>query len=66
MRFIELIISHLTANGVITADALYEPPFTALNASGPDAIFPDARVLDGIFEKINSLNTINEVSEVAG
>jgi len=34
------------------------PPFTDLNAGGLDAIFPDAKILNGIFDKIKRLNEV--------
>ena len=39
MRFVEMVIDQLTARGVMTAEALYEPPFSHLHAGGPDALF---------------------------
>ncbi|MFC4990645.1 type I restriction-modification enzyme R subunit C-terminal domain-containing protein [Rubritalea tangerina] len=38
IRFVELIVSQLTANGVVSAAALYEMPFTSIHAEGPDAV----------------------------
>lgn len=58
IRFIELIISHLTANGIITTEALYNAPFTNINAGGPEALFPNELILDGIFAKIGELNQV--------
>jgi type I restriction enzyme R subunit len=39
MRFIEMIIDHLTVRGVMDAAALYEPPLSNLHSGGPDALF---------------------------
>jgi type I restriction enzyme R subunit len=58
IRFIELIISHLTANGVISTRALYESPFISINVGGPDAIFTDNTVLDRIIGTIEKLNQV--------
>ncbi|SHK08592.1 type I restriction enzyme, R subunit [Rubritalea squalenifaciens DSM 18772] len=56
IRFIELIIAQLSSNGVISAGALYHPPFSSIHAGGPDGLFPDENVLDGIFDKIHELS----------
>lgn len=50
IRFIELIVDQLTARGVMTLAALYEPPFKDLNIGGPDAVFVGREtVVDEIF-----------------
>lgn len=46
IRFVELIIDQLTANGSVDIGQLYEPPFTAVHYEGPDGVFPDAQVED--------------------
>ncbi len=49
-RFVELIVEQLTARGVMTPAALYEPPFKDLNIGGPDAVFAGREdVVDEIF-----------------
>ncbi|MFL0580566.1 type I restriction-modification enzyme R subunit C-terminal domain-containing protein [Dietzia sp. 179-F 9C3 NHS] len=42
IRFIELIIDEPTANGVVPASRLYEPPFTDHAPTWPDMLFPGA------------------------
>ena len=44
IRFIELIVQHLTENGVMEAARLYESPFTDHAPQGPDMIFTDPDV----------------------
>ena len=34
IQFVNLIIQYLTTNGVITAEKLFEPPFTEINSNG--------------------------------
>ncbi len=41
IRFVNLIVEHLTDNGVMEARRLYESPFTDHAPHGPDMIFPD-------------------------
>lgn len=44
IEFIELIVSELTANGVMEARRLYEPPFLDISLQGPERLFPLAKV----------------------
>ena len=44
INFIQLIIEHLTANGVMEARRLYEAPFTDHAPTGPDLFFEPADV----------------------
>ena len=42
--FVNLVVAHLTANGVMDAKLLYEQPFTTVAPGGPEEIFPAADV----------------------
>jgi type I restriction enzyme R subunit len=56
IRFIEMVIDQLTARGVMDAAALYEPPFSNLDAGGPDALFAGKEnVIDAVFATLKSL-----------
>jgi type I restriction enzyme R subunit len=46
LRFVQLIVEHLTANGVMEVARLYESPFTDYAPQGPDMIFTEAQVDD--------------------
>lgn len=44
IEFINLIIDHLTAKGVMDPAQLYESPFTDVNSTGPEGIFEPAQI----------------------
>jgi type I restriction enzyme R subunit len=44
IRFLQLIVEHLTANGVMEISRLYETPFTDHAPQGPDMLFTDEQV----------------------
>ncbi|MFO1184777.1 MAG: DEAD/DEAH box helicase family protein [Bauldia sp.] len=44
IEFINLVVDHLTENGVVPVGRLYEAPFTDIAPQGPDAIFTSAEV----------------------
>ena len=58
IRFVELVVEQLTSRGVMTEDALYEAPFSGLNAMGPEALFSGKeKVLERIFEELRALRS---------
>ena len=56
IRFIQLIVEHLTASGVMEARRLYEAPFTDHAPTGPDFLFSDSDVdrLVVVLEKVRA------------
>ena len=54
VRFINLIVDELTANGVMEPGRLYESPYTDHAPTGPDYIFPNSDI-DVIVEILNGV-----------
>lgn len=44
--FVDLIVSQLSRTGVVSIEALYDPPFDALAAAGPEDVFAEAELID--------------------
>lgn len=55
IAFIDMIIEHLTHQGVMDPALLYEPPFRDIAPTGPEQLFDEARVTK-IFSKIEAIN----------
>jgi type I restriction enzyme R subunit len=53
--FINMVIEHLTNQGVIDPALLYEAPFTDIAPTGPDQLF-DAEKVTRLFTKIKAIN----------
>jgi type I restriction enzyme R subunit len=45
LEFLDLVIDHLTARGVMDPKLLYEPPFTDFNSNGVEGVFQHSDVL---------------------
>jgi type I restriction enzyme R subunit len=48
LRFLQLLKNHISQNGGIELERLYEPPFTTLHANGIDGIFLEKGQVDEI------------------
>ena len=58
IRFIEMIIDQLTAQGIVHASTLYEPPFSNLHSGGPDELFAGKEtVVDGLFDTLTAMHS---------
>jgi type I restriction enzyme, R subunit len=55
IEFINMLVEHLTDQGIMDPALLYEPPFTDVAPTGPDDLFGDDRVAT-LFSKIEMLN----------
>jgi type I restriction enzyme R subunit len=55
IEFINMIIEHLTDQGVMDPALLYEPPFTDIAPTGPDQVFDEEKVTR-LFTKIRAIN----------
>lgn len=55
IRFIEMMIDHLTIKGTLEASHLYEPPFNQIHYEGIDGVFSDADA-DNIFGVVEAFN----------
>ncbi|WP_409363855.1 DEAD/DEAH box helicase family protein [Bradyrhizobium liaoningense] len=55
IEFINMVIEHLTDQGVMEPALLYEPPFTDIAPTGPDQVFDEERVAR-LFARIQAIN----------
>ncbi|MBR8745181.1 type I restriction-modification enzyme R subunit C-terminal domain-containing protein [Nocardiopsis sp. MG754419] len=56
LHFLKLIIDYVAKNGFLGVGGLYEPPFTGVAPSGPEAVFGDAGVdsIEVILDRIKA------------
>jgi type I restriction enzyme, R subunit len=56
IEFVDLIIDHLTSQGVVNAARIYESPFIDIAPTGPQAIFTEEEVdvLVGILDRVRA------------
>ncbi|MGH8502571.1 MAG: DEAD/DEAH box helicase family protein [Gammaproteobacteria bacterium] len=64
IRFVEMIIDHLTRQGSMKPGQLYEPPFTSLHYEGLDGLFP-GDAAEKVVRIVRSINRRAEGSEEA-
>lgn len=55
IEFVNMIIEHLTDQGIMEPGLLYEPPFTDIAPTEPDHVFDHERVTR-LFAKIQAIN----------
>jgi type I restriction enzyme R subunit len=55
IEFINMVIEHLTDQGIMDPALLYDPPFTDVAPTGPDQLFDEENVAQ-LFHKIEALN----------
>jgi type I restriction enzyme, R subunit len=55
IEFINMVIEHLTDQGVMDPALLYEPPFRDVAPTGPEHLFDEEKVTR-LFTKIQALN----------
>ena len=55
IEFINMVIEHLTDQGMMDPELLYEPPFTGIAPTGPEHLFDESNVVR-LFTKIRAIN----------
>jgi type I restriction enzyme R subunit len=61
IEFVDLIIDHLTNQGVVSAARFYESPFTDIAPTGPQAIFSE----EDVAELVGILDRVREAAAAA-
>jgi type I restriction enzyme R subunit len=55
IEFINMVIEHLTDQGMMDPSLLYEPPFTGVAPTGPEHLFDEGSIVQ-LFTKIKAIN----------
>jgi len=55
IEFINMVIEHLTDQGIMDPALLYEPPFTDIAPTGPEKLFDEEKVMR-LFTRIQAIN----------
>ena len=55
-RFLSLLQNHIARYGTIEVGRLYDPPFTIIDADGPDGVFEDEHDLTDLIEIVRSFD----------
>jgi type I restriction enzyme R subunit len=56
IEFVDLMVNHLTDNGVMSAELLYESPFTDFAPTGPDGLF-SAEEIEALLSVLEGVRT---------
>ena len=62
--FVEMVIEHLTHEGVMDPRLLYESPFTDIAPAGPEQIFSSS-ITDRLIARIEAMSRVVGDAEVA-
>lgn len=55
IAFIDMVIEHLTDQGMMDPSLLYEPPFSGVAPTGPEHLFDEAKVVR-LVSRIRGIN----------
>jgi len=61
LEFVDHVVNHLTAHGVMDPHRLYESPFTDLTPTGPEGLF-EPRQIDELFGTLEALTATARVA----
>ncbi|WP_246514918.1 DEAD/DEAH box helicase family protein [Desulfonema limicola] len=63
-RFLGLLQHHISRNGSIEIERLYEDPFITIDSNGPDGVFPHSSQIDDLISIIETFNPKKEKEEI--
>ena len=64
IRFVAMIIDHLTARGTMSPALLYEAPFTGMDYEGLDGVFPAGKA-DTVVRTVRTINNDSTGQQMA-